>query len=119
MRHTFATLAISAGENINWVARMLGHKSPVVTLEKYNRFVPNLTRADGKALREAGEKIAKHFAKQKKKFRKINKLSSILVVPTGLFQVKTGIYMPNKFRGLDRKPFNVCVKNSENFPIIP
>jgi integrase len=50
MRHTFATLAISAGENINWVARMLGHKSPVMTLEKYNRFVPNLTRTDGKAL---------------------------------------------------------------------
>ncbi len=25
----------------------LGHKSPVITLEKYNRFVPNLTRADG------------------------------------------------------------------------
>ncbi len=38
MRHTFATLAISVGENINWVARMLGHKSPVVTLEKYNRY---------------------------------------------------------------------------------
>ena len=50
MRHTFATLAISAGENINWVARMLGHKSPVVTLERYNRFVPNLTRTDGQAL---------------------------------------------------------------------
>ena len=50
MRHTFATLAISVGENINWVARMLGHKSPVVTLEKYNRFVPNLTRSDGQAL---------------------------------------------------------------------
>jgi integrase len=54
MRHTFATLAISVGENINWVARMLGHKSPVVTLERYNRFVPNLTRTDGKALLEAG-----------------------------------------------------------------
>jgi hypothetical protein len=54
-------LAIPAGENINWVARMLGHKSPVVTLERYNRFVPNLTREDGKALLEAG-KIAKHFA---------------------------------------------------------
>jgi len=54
MRHTFATLAISAGENINWVARMLGHKSPVMTLEKYNRFVPNLTRTDGKALLEVG-----------------------------------------------------------------
>ncbi len=50
MRHTFATLAISVRENINWVARMLGHQSPVVTLEKYNRNVPNLTREDGKAL---------------------------------------------------------------------
>ena len=54
MRHTFATLAISAGENINWVARMLGHKSPVMTLEKYNRYVPNLTRADGLALAAVG-----------------------------------------------------------------
>jgi integrase len=57
MRHTFATLAISAGENINWVARMLGHKSPVMTLEKYNRYVPNLTRADGKALLHMGAKV--------------------------------------------------------------
>ena len=56
MRHTFATLAISAGENINWVARMLGHKSPVITLERYNRFVPNLTREDGRALLAADEK---------------------------------------------------------------
>ncbi len=55
--HTFATLAISAGENINWVARMLGHKSPVMTLEKYNRFVPNLTRADGKALLHMGAMV--------------------------------------------------------------
>ena len=55
MRQTFATLAISVGENINWVARMLGHKSPVVTLEKYNRLVPNLTREDGKALLQAKE----------------------------------------------------------------
>ncbi len=55
MRHTFATMAISAGENINWVARMLGHKSPVVTLEKYNRYVPNLTREDGRALLQASK----------------------------------------------------------------
>ncbi len=38
MRHTFATLAISTGENINWVARMLGHKSPVITLETIQPF---------------------------------------------------------------------------------
>ncbi len=38
----------------HWVARMLGHQSPVVTLEGYNRFVPNLTRTDGRALLAAG-----------------------------------------------------------------
>lgn len=54
MRHTFAILAISVGENINWVARMLGHQIPVMTLEKNNRYVPNLTQSDGKALLAAG-----------------------------------------------------------------
>jgi hypothetical protein len=29
---------------------MLGHKRPVVTLEKDHRFVPNLARDDGLAL---------------------------------------------------------------------
>jgi integrase len=56
MRHTFATLAMSMGENINWVARMLGHKSLVVTLEKYNRFGPNLIWEDGQGLIEANKK---------------------------------------------------------------
>jgi|GEM_PF-3552823 integrase len=54
MRHTFATFAVSVEENINWVARMLGHQRPVVTLEKYNRLVPNLTRWHGQALLGAG-----------------------------------------------------------------
>jgi hypothetical protein len=40
---------------------MLGHQSSVMTLEKYNSFVPNLTREDGKAVLQAGEK-AKRFA---------------------------------------------------------
>jgi hypothetical protein len=35
------------------------HKSPVVTLERYKRFGPNLTREDGKALLAANE-MAKH-----------------------------------------------------------
>ena len=49
MRHTFATLHIAAGENITWVSKMLGHSSVEITLRKYNRFVPNLTREDGSA----------------------------------------------------------------------
>ena len=36
---------------------MLGHKSPVITLERYNRFVPNLTRADGRALLAVEERV--------------------------------------------------------------
>jgi integrase len=60
MRHSFATLALSLGENPNWVSRMLGHKSLVMTLERYNRYVPNLTREDGKLL--AGtSKMGKRF----------------------------------------------------------
>ena len=53
MRHTFATLAIAAGENISWVSKMLGHSDAKVTLVRYNRYVPNLTRDDGSALEKA------------------------------------------------------------------
>lgn len=49
MRHTFATLHIAAGENISWVSKMLGHSTVRTTLNKYNRFIPNLTREDGSA----------------------------------------------------------------------
>lgn len=47
MRHTFATLHIAAGENITWVSKTLGHGSVYMTLNKYNRFIPNLTQQDG------------------------------------------------------------------------
>jgi integrase len=60
MRHSFATLALSIGENPNWVSRMLGHKSLVMTLERYNRYVPNLTREDGKLLAGTNE-MGKRF----------------------------------------------------------
>ena len=50
MRHTFATLALAAGENPDWVSKTLGHASPETTWKRYNRFIPNLTRRDGSAL---------------------------------------------------------------------
>ena len=55
------------GENLNGAARMLGRKSPVVTRGKYHRFVPNLTRTDGKVLLEAG-KIARYIVSQEENF---------------------------------------------------
>ncbi len=37
---------------------MLGHRSPVMTLEKYKCYVPHLTRADEKALLQMGSRAA-------------------------------------------------------------
>lgn len=49
MRHTFATLHLGSGENISWVADMLGHSDAQITWKRYNRYIPNLTRDDGSA----------------------------------------------------------------------
>jgi integrase len=48
-RHTFATLMLSAGENPNWVARMMGHTSVEMLFKKYSGFIPNVTHQDGTA----------------------------------------------------------------------
>ena len=63
MRHTFATLHIAAGENITWVSHMLGHASVEITMKRYNRFIPNLTRDDGSAF----ERIMQERKKEKAK----------------------------------------------------
>lgn len=49
MRHTFATLHIAAGEQPSYVSQTLGHSSVEITMRRYNRFIPNLTREDGSA----------------------------------------------------------------------
>jgi integrase len=62
LRHTFATLHIASGESISWVSQTMGHSSVDITLKKYNRFIPNLTREDGSAFErmieeKAGKKV--------------------------------------------------------------
>ena len=44
MRHSFASLMISNGEDILWVSNMLGHKHSSMTLEKYARYSRIKTR---------------------------------------------------------------------------
>lgn len=48
-RHTAATLMLASGENPEWVARVLGHANTDMLFRVYSRFVPNLTRQDGRA----------------------------------------------------------------------
>jgi integrase len=46
-RHTFATLMISAGENIGWVQRSMGHASLKMIMDKYFAYIPDMTHQDG------------------------------------------------------------------------
>lgn len=39
MRHSFASLMISNGEDILWLSNMLGHRDSSMTLEKYAKYV--------------------------------------------------------------------------------
>jgi len=70
MRHTFATLHIASGENPEWVSKTMGHSSLKITLERYSKFIPNLTRTDGSAF----DAMLKKGNKQGNKPAKVLKL---------------------------------------------
>lgn len=40
MRHTFASMMLSNGEDILWVSNMMGHKNSQTTLEVYAQYMP-------------------------------------------------------------------------------
>jgi len=52
LRHTFASLALKAGEDPTWVSKTLGHSSLRTTLEKYNRYIASTDRKDGSRFAE-------------------------------------------------------------------
>jgi len=48
-RHTFATMMISAGEDLGWAQNMLGHSSLQMIFTRYYSWIPKKTRNDGTA----------------------------------------------------------------------
>lgn len=57
LRHTAASLAISAGANVKAVQAMLGHKSAAMTLDVYSGLFPDDLEAVAKALHSAGARF--------------------------------------------------------------
>jgi integrase len=51
-RHTAAVLLLQAGENPEWVARILGLKSTEMIFRSYDKYIPDSTRKGGKAFSE-------------------------------------------------------------------
>jgi len=49
-RHTFASLCLTVGEDIAWVARQLGHKSMAMTLKRYARYMDGVASTGGEKL---------------------------------------------------------------------
>lgn len=40
-RHTYASMMLSARENLMWVSKQMGHKDATTTLKRYGRFIPS------------------------------------------------------------------------------
>jgi integrase len=59
LRHTAASLAVSAGANVKAVQRMLGHASAAMTLDVYaDLFDEDLSAVSDALNRDAGEQFA-------------------------------------------------------------
>lgn len=54
-RHTFASMMLTAGENIHWLAQQMGHTSITITMSHYARFMPDQAEQYGmKAVEKFG-----------------------------------------------------------------
>jgi hypothetical protein len=56
-RHTFATMMLSAGEDVGWVQNMLGHSSLQMIFQRYYAWIPQKTRSDGQAFRSYKQRV--------------------------------------------------------------
>ena len=58
-RHTFASMMLSAGENLSWVSNQMGHSNVLITAQIYARWIPSDTKQGSKALEMFGHHVKK------------------------------------------------------------
>jgi len=57
-RHSFATNALSCGENPLWISKVLGHRNTDMVIRVYSKYIENINGfADGKKLDEIYNEI--------------------------------------------------------------
>lgn len=58
LRHTFATWALSSGENPAWIAKQMGHKDVQVIYDHYAKWMPRMDLAAGSRMLKAAKSKA-------------------------------------------------------------
>lgn len=59
LRHTYATWALSAGENPSWIAKQMGHSDTMMLFRVYGKWMPSLDpKAGSKMVKAVGRKAA-------------------------------------------------------------
>lgn len=53
LRHTFASMALSSGENPLWVSRYMGHKDKTMVFRTYGRWIPEMDPLAGSRMVES------------------------------------------------------------------
>jgi len=56
-RHTFASMMLSAGENIAWVSAQMGHSNVLITAKAYARWINNNEQHGAKAAEMYGQHL--------------------------------------------------------------
>ena len=66
LRHTYASLLISQGENVKFIQSQLGHASIQVTIDRYSHLLPEVGNGAGQRLDETvfGKSVSKRLAKR-------------------------------------------------------
>lgn len=56
-RHTFASMMLSAGENLSWVSAQMGHSNVLITAKIYARWLNNKEQHGNKAIKMYGQHL--------------------------------------------------------------